>query len=97
MLKMIEQLSTTLEVRNEVQIPLGLERKFEADKEGAFQRSLKDLPFANRMRHFLLGDDFLFRKDLHRVDALRILFAHLEDFAERAASDELQELKVAWC
>lgn len=48
------------------------------------------------MCNFLLGDDFPFGEDFHRIYALRVLFPNLEDLSERTPTNELEKLKVSW-
>lgn len=58
---------------------------------------MEDLAFADGVRDFFFGNDFLFGEDFHGIDAFGVLFADLENLAKGAASDELEEFKVSWC
>jgi hypothetical protein len=94
-LEVPEELASALEIGDEVEILIGLEAELETYKEGGFEGTLKDLALANDMSDLLFGDDLLLGQDFHGVDALGILLADLEDFAESATADKLEELKVA--
>ena len=93
---MPEQLPTTLEICDEVQVRLGLERELQADEEGALERSLQNLALADRMGNLLLLHDLALRQNLHGVYPLRVLLANLKDLAEGTTSDEFEEFEVAW-
>ena len=95
LLQMPKQLAAALKIRNEVQIGISLEAKFQTDEEGGVEGLLEDLALADGVGDLLLGDDLALGEDLHGVDALRVLFADLEDAPEGAAADELEELEVA--
>lgn len=92
---MPEELSTALEVRYEVQIGVGLEAKLQADEEWRIEGSLQDFALSDGMGNLLLGHDLLLGEDFHRVNPLGVLLPHLEDLAERSATNELQELEVS--
>ena len=47
------------------------------------------------MCDFFLSNDFLFGKDLHGIDAARVLFADLEYTTKGASSDKLEEFEIA--
>lgn len=95
-LEVPEELAAALEVGDEVEVGVGLEGELEADEEGALEGALEDLALADGVGDLLLRDDLALGEDLHGVDALGVLLADLEDAAERAAADELEELEVAW-
>lgn len=94
LLKMPEQLASTLVVRNEVELLLRLEAELESDEERAFEGGLKDLPFSDGVSDLLLGYNLLLGEDLHGVDSLGVSFPNLEDSSERSSTDELEELEV---
>jgi hypothetical protein len=73
-----------------------LEAELEANKEGGIEGALKNLALADGMCDFLFSDDLLFGKNLHGVYAPGVLFANLEDLAEGAYTNKLQELEIAW-
>ena len=81
-------------VHDKVQIRLTLETKLETEQEGRFRRALENLAFANRVRDFLLGDDFSLRQDLHRVDSFRVLFPNLEHSAKGAFPNHSEEIEI---
>ena len=96
LLQMPEQLAARHVIRDEVQIRRGLERELQAHDERRLgrRRAHQDIPLADRVLDLLLLHDDLLRQHLHRVDALRVLLAHLEHLPERALSNQLQDLKV---
>jgi hypothetical protein len=94
LLEVPEKLSPALVVGNKVQLLFRLERKLEADEEGALQRSLEDLPLADSMRDLFLRHNLLLGEHLHGVDSAGVLLSHLKDAAKSPAADELQEFKV---
>ena len=93
-LQVPEELSARLEIGHEEEFLVGLEAKFETDQEGTFERRLEDLALADGVRDLFLGYDFLLREHLHGIDSLRVPFSHLEDTAEGALADKLEDLKV---
>jgi hypothetical protein len=96
-LQMPEQLPTALKIRHEIKIRLRLKTKFEPDQKRAVQRALEDLALADGVSDFFFGDDLALGEHFHGVDAVRVFFADLEDFAECASADEFEKFKVAGC
>jgi len=94
-LEMPKELTSTLEVRNKIELGVSLEAKLEADEERRVEGTLKDLALTNGVCNFLLGDDLLFRQDLHGVYTPCVDFADLEDFAKGADANELEEFKIS--
>lgn len=94
-LQVPKEFTATLEVRDQIQVRVRLEAKLETNEERRVERTLEDLTFANRVRNLLLRNNFALREDLHSIYPLRVLLAHLEHAAERAAADELEEFEVA--
>lgn len=48
------------------------------------------------MRNLLLRHDLSFGENFHRIYSLGIAFPNLEHLPKRSASDQFEELKVAW-
>lgn len=92
---MPKELAATLEIRDEIEIGVCLETKFQADQKWTLEGTLENLAFANSMCHFLLRDDLLLGEDFHCVDSLGVPLADLEDLAESASANQLQEFKIA--
>ena len=95
-LQVPEQFAAALEIGDEVEVRVRLEAELEPDEERRLERPLQDLALADRMCHLLLGDDLLFRQDLHGVYPLGVPLADLEHLAERAPADELEKFEIAW-
>jgi hypothetical protein len=96
LLQMPEKLSSAFIVGDEIELLLGLEREFETNKERAFQTSLQDLSFSDRMSDFLLGDNFPLGQDLHGIDTASILLSHLENTAECTPTNEFEKFEIGW-
>ena len=96
LLQVPEKLATRHVVRDKIKIGECLERELEADNEvgvcqcGAHQ----DITFANGMRDFLLLYNHLLGENLHGIDAVGVLLAHLVDMTKCALANEPENVKV---
>lgn len=94
LLQMMEQLPPALVVHDQIQIRLALKGKLQSEQEWTFATPLKNLAFADRMRHLLLRYNFPLREHLHRVDSVRILLSYLKDSTKCSLSDHSQEVEI---
>lgn len=96
LLQMPKELSSTLEVSDEIQVRVCLEGKLQADEEWTVQRPLENLTLSDGVGYFLLCDDLTFGEDFHRIDTFGISLPDLEDSAEGASTNKLEEFEVSW-
>jgi len=95
-LEMPKELTSTLKIRDKIELGVSLEAKLEANEERRVERTLKDLALTNGVCNLLLGDDLLFGQDLHGVYTSCVDFADLENFAEGADANELEKFEISW-
>jgi len=95
-LEMPKELTSTLKIRDKIELGVSLEAKLEANEERRVERTLKDLALTNGVCNLLLGDDLLFGQDLHGVYTSCVDFADLENFAEGADANELKKFEISW-
>lgn len=97
-LQMPEKFSARHVIGDQIEIGRSLEGELEADNKGRVGHGSSDqnVAFAKGVCNFLLLNNDLLGQDLHGVNASSIALTNLEDLAECALANELQDLKVFW-
>ena len=94
MRQVVEELAAVHVVEHEVELVRRLERVVQADEERMAQIAYEHVALGHDVLDLVALDDRLLAQHLDRVDLVLELVNGHEHFAERAAADQVQKLKV---
>mmetsp|Transcript_32743 Transcript_32743/g.74787 ORF Transcript_32743/g.74787 Transcript_32743/m.74787 type:complete len:263 (-) Transcript_32743:102-890(-) len=91
--QMIEEVTSTEIIHDQVQLPTGLEGTMQVHHEGVLDIG-HNISFSRGVLHFLIFDHVVFVNCLHRENLSAQLFPHHHHLSKTTVTNDFQQLKV---